>query len=96
MNLARVCGNVVASHKYPSLDGYKLILIQPLNGELEKTGKQIIATDLIGAGTDELVFYVTSREASNTMENPLVPTDASILGIVDEILLLDKSKDGGK
>lgn len=96
MNLARVCGNVVATHKYPSLDGYKLILIQPVDGSLQKTGKPIIATDLIGAGTDELVFYVTSREASNTMENPLVPTDASILGIVDEIVLLSKGQEGEK
>ncbi|MDD5092309.1 MAG: EutN/CcmL family microcompartment protein [Candidatus Wallbacteria bacterium] len=89
MQLARVCGNVVCTHKYESLTGFKLLLIQPVSSSMAPLGRPIVATDLAGAGTDELVFFVTSKEASNTMDNPLVPTDASILGIVDEIEMLE-------
>ena len=85
MNLARVCGNVVATCKYDTLNNYKLLIIQPIDENMQNVGKSIIATDLIGAGTDEIVFYVTSKEASNPMEYKFVPTDASVIGIVDRI-----------
>ena len=84
MNLARVCGRLIASHKDPNLQGVKLLLIQPLNAEKEPVGQPQIATDATGqAGEGELVLYVGGREAAIALENGFNPSDCSIIGIVD-------------
>ena len=47
------------------------------------TGKTLIATDSTGAGPGERVFWVKSKEAANPFAPLEVPTDATIVGIVD-------------
>ena len=42
-----------------------------------------LATDAVGAGAGEHVFYVRAREAALPFEPAQVPTDATITGIVD-------------
>ncbi len=83
--LARVIGTVVASHKDPGLSGQKLLLIQPLNPDRTLTGKPLVATDAVGCGVTEDVFYVRSREAALPFLPAEVPTDATIVGIVDHV-----------
>ncbi len=88
MDLARVIGRVVCTHKNVSLDGRKLLLVQPLTVEGQDTGRPLVAIDAVGAGAGERVFYVTGREASFAFIPDHVPTDASIVGIVDRVDLL--------
>lgn len=88
MDLARVIGRVVCSQKNAALDGRKLLLVQPVTVEGRDAGKPLVAIDAVGAGTGERVFYVTGREASFAFIPDHVPTDASIVGIVDRIDLL--------
>ena len=38
MRLARVEGNIVATRKHPSLDGWRLVVCQPINLEGEDDG----------------------------------------------------------
>jgi ethanolamine utilization protein EutN len=83
VQLARVLGTVVASHKDPGLASVTLLLIQPLNAEREAQGKPLVAVDSVGAGAREEVFYVRGREAAFPFEPRQVPTDAAIVGIVD-------------
>jgi len=85
MYLARVFGNVVASHKYETMKGYKLLYIQPVDSNMNDIGNPLIATDRIGAGTDEIILYITSREASIGVDVEPMPSDASIIGIVDRV-----------
>jgi ethanolamine utilization protein EutN len=82
--LARVVGTVVASHKDPGLVGMKLLVIQPLKTDRTPSGKALVAVDSVGAGVDEEVFYVRGREASVPFFPSEVPTDAAIVGIVDD------------
>ncbi|MBX7150740.1 EutN/CcmL family microcompartment protein [bacterium] len=85
MNMARVIGSVWATRKHPSLEGYRLKIIQPVNSNLDNIGAPIVATDSIGAGQPhELVYYVTSGEAPIPLDIK-APTDATIIGIVDRI-----------
>jgi ethanolamine utilization protein EutN len=49
----------------------------------ENAGKPLIAVDRIGAGPGELIYYITSREAALTLENPFAAVDAGIVGKVD-------------
>jgi len=82
--LARVVGTVVASRKDPGLVGTKLLVIQPLTAEGAPAGQPLVAVDSVGAGYGEEVFYVRGREASVPFLPTEVPTDAAIIGIVDE------------
>jgi microcompartment protein CcmK/EutM len=83
--LARVLGNVVATRKDPGLSGVKLLVIQPLRPDRTPVGRPLVATDSVGAGEGEDVFYVRGREAAFPFLPAEVPTDAAIVGIVDQI-----------
>jgi len=85
MKLGRVIGNVVCTQKVDSFDGIKLLLVQPLNEHLEKIGEPVIACDTVQAGMDDVVFYEGGREAALGLENWFNPSDATIMGIVDQI-----------
>lgn len=83
MQLARVIGNVVATVKNAELEGRKLLIIQSIDEELKPVGKPLVAIDSVGAGTGELVFWCRGKEASFPFEGGSVPTDCTIVGIVD-------------
>lgn len=83
MQLARVIGNVVSTIKNPALDGRKLMVIQILDGNLRPMGKPLVAIDSVGAGPGEIVFWCRGKEASFPFEGSEVPTDCTIIGIVD-------------
>jgi len=83
MQVARVVGNVVATRKDPNLIGHKLLVLQQLTPSRETTERQLVAVDSVGAGVGEDVFFVRGREASFPFLPDQVPTDASIIGIVD-------------
>lgn len=86
MNLARVIGNIWATVKAPNVDGLKMLIIQPLTGELEPFGRQLMAFDAIGCGPGELVYYVTQYEATLAFpDRKLAPIDAAITGIADRV-----------
>jgi microcompartment protein CcmK/EutM len=85
MQLARVIGNVVATVKNDLLAGRKLLVIQPVDAQLEATGKPMIAIDSVGAGTGEIVFWCRGKEASFPFMPVEVPTDCTIVGIVDSV-----------
>ena len=83
MQLARVIGTVVSTVKNSTLGGRKLLVIQTLDGELRRLGKPLVAIDSVGAGVGELVFWCRGKEASFPFEGSDVPTDCTIVGIVD-------------
>jgi len=87
MILGRVVGTVVASAKNPTLDGIKLLIVQPIARDGADTGKALVALDSVGAGAGETVYYCRGREASFPFLPAEVPTEATIVGIVDEIHL---------
>ena len=85
MMLAKVIGRVVATIKDPSLEGQRLLVLQPVNPAGEPVGKQIVAVDTVGAGAAELVYYCRGREASFPWLPRETPTEATIVGIVDAV-----------
>ena len=83
MQLARVLGEVVATVKDANLVGAKLLVLQPLAADGSAAGRTLVATDSIGAGVGENVFFVRGREAAFPFYPAEPPTDATIVGIVD-------------
>ena len=85
MQLGRVVGRVVATIKNAGLEGQRLLVVQPITPEREDVGKPLVATDCVGAGSGEIVYYCRGKECSFPFLPVEVQTDANIVGIVDEI-----------
>jgi len=86
MHLARVTGTVIASTITPGLEGTRLLILQPLDRTLEPKGGAVVAADAVAmAGPDELVYFVSSREAAVAMPETFVPIDHAVVGIVDAV-----------
>ena len=90
MFLGQVVGCVWSTIKNGGLEGQRLLIVQPLTAELKKTGRRIICADWTGAGAGEVVYWCRGRESSFPFLPREVPTDNTIVGIVDSIHLKDK------
>ncbi len=87
MYLGRVVGCVWSTVKNRSLEGQRLLVIQPLTPELANTGQRMVCTDCTGAGAGELIYWVRGREAIFAFLPDQPPTDATVVGIVDSVHL---------
>ena len=83
MQLARVIGTVVTTRKDENLTAVKLLVLQPLAPDGTDLGRTLVAVDSAGAGVGERVFFVRGKEASFPFHPVEVPTDAGVVGIVD-------------
>ncbi len=85
MLLARVEGNVVATRKHPSLEGWRLIICQPINGAGDPEGVPQIAIDPYGAGMHQRVIISSDGMAARkTVGDDKSPARWMITAIVDE------------
>lgn len=86
MILARVVGTVVSSHKPPKMAGIPFLLVEKIDPVTMKgKGDYVVAMDAVGAGVNEIVFYASGSSARFTPATDGVPTDCSIIAIVDFI-----------
>ena len=86
MNLGRVIGRIWATRKLPDLEGLKLLVLQPMDlADGSDVGSPIVAADSQQAGEGDLVYYVTSKEASFPFNRSYTALDAAIVGHVDRI-----------
>ena len=90
MYLGRIVGKVVASQKDPSLKGYILLVVQPIDHDLNDAGEPFVAADVVSAGQGETVYWVSAREAPNALPGRYGPIDAAIVGIVDQVQVGDR------
>lgn len=85
MELARVEGTIVSTAKAEKLHGYKLLLLNLINPDMKPTGNFVVAVDAVGAGDGEVVIVCRGSSARQAEKLTNVPTDASIIGIVDSV-----------
>lgn len=94
MQFARVRGTAICTIKYPGMDGLKLLVVEPVNKDLQATGPLQIAVDVVQAGPGDVCVTVRSREAALAMpEITFVPVDLALVGIIDELTLSDETFD---
>lgn len=86
MFLARVKGQVVATRKDPSITGFNLYLVEPVDEVGKVLGDPFVAVDIVSSREGDLVMYIDSREAPKALPDKRGPIDACITGIVDRIL----------
>ena len=85
MYLGLVTGVLWATIKDPGLNGQRILVVQPVTPQLNPTGKSVLCTDAIGVGAGELIYYTKGKEASFPFLPTEVPTDMTIVGIVDQV-----------
>jgi microcompartment protein CcmK/EutM len=83
MTLGKVVGTVVATHKEPTLDGLKFMVVRQVDGEGQETGAFLVAADAVGAGPGEYVLVASGSSARQTQATNNRPVDAVIMAIVD-------------
>lgn len=86
MLFGRVKGTAVCTLKYPGMDGFKLLVVQPLNKKMQPVGHLQVAVDVVQAGVGDVCVMVRSREAALSLpDEKFLPVDLSLVGIVDEL-----------
>jgi len=86
MQLARVKGTVVSTHKPASMEGLRLLLLERIDPvSLKGKGDFVVGIDGVGANAGEIVFYVTGSSARMTETTKGKPSDATVIAIVDAI-----------
>jgi ethanolamine utilization protein EutN len=67
MQLARVVGHAVSTVKHPSLQGWRLLLVQPLAPDGGTDGEPILAIDNLGASSAALVILSNDGAAAREL-----------------------------
>ena len=85
MLLARVEGNVVATRKHPSLDGWRLVICQPISQVGEPEGAPQVAIDAHGAGMHQrVVISSDGLAARKAVGDNKSPARWLVVAVVDE------------
>jgi len=86
MMLARVDGNLTATRKHSSLNGWPFLICQPMSATGSPEGTPVVAIDPLGAGIHETVVVSTDGAAARqNVQDPRSPVRMMIVGIVDHI-----------
>ncbi|MEP6914095.1 MAG: EutN/CcmL family microcompartment protein [Acidobacteriota bacterium] len=86
MQICRVVGTVVSTHKNRKLEGAKLLLVQPLTLDGQTRGVALVAVDSVGAGIGERVLVVIEgKAAGDALGKKAAAVDAAVIGIIDAV-----------
>lgn len=97
MLIARVIGDVVATHKHASHHGRKALLVQPLNLDGTDRGNAVVALDSADAGPGDQVLLVTEGfSAMTSVGRPESPIDMAVVGVIDRVDILAAPPIGSK
>lgn len=85
MQLGRVIGHATSTIKHPSLHGWRLVVVQPVNVRREPEADPIVAVDRIGSGRGNLVVLNSDgKEAREVVGDEKTPVRFFVIGLVDE------------
>ena len=85
MQVALVVGTATSTVKHASLDGCKLLIVQPyaVDGRTPD-GEPVIAVDALGAGPGERVLITSDGKAiREQLKNDHTPARWSVIGLED-------------
>lgn len=89
MRLGRVVGTAVSTIKVGTLTGHKLLLVADMESAAPQqgagSGRVYVAIDRAGAGEGDIVLVAFGTAARIGEGVSGVPTDASVVGIIDSL-----------
>jgi ethanolamine utilization protein EutN len=86
MQIGRVIGNATATIKHPSMQGTKLLVVQPYlqDGNTPDADPQL-CVDAVGAGPGETVMISSDgRYARALLKSETTPVRWTVIGIMDQ------------
>ena len=94
MLLARVIGNVVATHKNQRYEGARIMLCRQITPEGEDMDYTCLALDSVSAGEGDIVVIVQEGFSASTAATGKAGAaiDSAIIGVVDYVDLLPEEK----
>ncbi|HZZ73412.1 MAG TPA: EutN/CcmL family microcompartment protein [Pirellulales bacterium] len=86
MQTGLVVGKTTSTVKHASLQGWKLLLVQPLAADGQSPdGDPVLAVDHLGAGCGERVLITSDgRGTRELLQSDTTPVRWSVMGICDE------------
>jgi ethanolamine utilization protein EutN len=86
MILGRVIGNVVSTVKLDIFQGYKILVVQPVQPDGKPKGKVMLALDTVQAGEGDTVLIIDEgNSARQIIDDSMAPVRCVIAGIVDQV-----------
>ena len=77
-------GNATSHIKHPSMGGWRLLIVQPLDQRGGPDGEPILAVDMLGAGHgSKVVISNDGRSAREMIGDDKSPVRWTVIGIVD-------------
>ena len=85
MQLGSVVGIATSTVKHPSLEGWKLLVVQLLAADGKSPdGEPVLAVDRLGAGRGERVILTSDgRGTRELLKSDTTPVRWSVMGIAD-------------
>lgn len=93
MQLATVIGHATSTVKHPTLHGWRLLVVQPLDARNDPDGTPLLAIDTLGSGRgDRVIICNDGKAARELIGAPNSPARWTILGLADELRDTDKRR----
>ena len=92
MQLGKIAGTVVSTHKEQKLIGLKFHIVKFVDLDMKPTGGFVVAVDAVGAGVGELVLVAAGSSARQTEVTDAKPVDSVIMAIVDQVEIEGKTR----
>ncbi|MCC6238782.1 MAG: EutN/CcmL family microcompartment protein [Phycisphaerales bacterium] len=84
MQLGTVIGHATATIKHPSLNGWRMVIVQPLDINNQAQGDPVIAVDKLGSAEGQQVIMNSDGQAARELVgNDKSPIRWFVIGIKD-------------
>ena len=85
MQFATVLGHATSTVKHPTLAGWKLLVVQPLDAAGGVDGTPVLAIDDLGARRgDRVILTSDGKGVRELMKSDNTPVRWAVIGIADE------------
>jgi len=86
MNLALVIGNATSTVKHPSMQGWRLLIVQPLTADGGDDGEPLLAIDSLGAPIGgQVIITSDGKEVSEVMGTKTTPVRWMVMAQPDAL-----------
>ena len=86
MILGKITGNVVSTIKLSIYEGYKILIVQPVDPDGKARGDSFLAIDTVQAGPGDTVIVIDEgNSARQIIDDKMAPVRSVIAGVVDEV-----------
>lgn len=85
MYLARIDGMLTSTVKYETLEGFRLLIAQRLEGDGRESGEPQVIADMVGARIGSIVLVTTDNESVRKASANTNPMRLAVMGIVDSV-----------